>query len=167
MALTCGVTSRSTWVRRLLTMSRARRVTASGTDTGFMALELAIVAPVVIAMLLTVVAFGRVTHGRQLVDEAAAVGGRAAALATSPAQAAQEARSAVTATLAQAGVSCRSTRVDVDTSAFVPGGQVIVTVHCASDLSALALTGLPGQIALSATSHTPLETYRDLSGGTP
>lgn len=142
-----------------------RRLTRPGTDAGLMALELAIATPFVIIMLLTVVAFGRVTHGRQLVDEAAAVGGRAATLATSPGQAGQDARSAVTATLDQAGVSCSSTQVDVDTSAFIPGGQVIVTVRCTSDLSALALTGVPGQIVLTATSHTPLEQYRDLGTG--
>jgi Flp pilus assembly protein TadG len=142
--------------------------TRNGADTGLMALELAIATPFVIVMLLTVVALGRVTHGRQLVDEAAAVGGRAATLATTPTQADQEARSAVTATLAQAGISCRSVQVDVDTSAFVPGGQVIVTARCTSDLSALALTGLPGQMVLTATSRTPLETYRDLgTGGAP
>jgi Flp pilus assembly protein TadG len=130
-----------------------------------MALELAIVTPVVIVLLLTVVAFGRVTNGRQLVDEAAAVGGRAAALADTPAQADQDAHSAVAATLAQAGVSCQGTQVDVDASAFVPGGQVIVTVRCTSELSRLALTGLPGQLTLSAVSRTPIETYRAVGTG--
>jgi Flp pilus assembly protein TadG len=134
---------------------------------GLMALELAIITPVVIVMLLAVVAFGRVTHGRQLVDEAAAVGGRAAALAETPAQADREARSAVRNTLAQAGISCQAARVDVDTRAFVPGGQVIVAVRCVSELSGLALTGLPGRLTLTATSHTPIETYRDFSGGIP
>jgi Flp pilus assembly protein TadG len=127
-----------------------------------MALELAIVTPVVIIMLLTVVAFGRITHGRQLVDAAAAAGGRAAALANSPGEADSQARSAVSSTLSQAGVSCSTTSVSVDASAFRPGGQVDVHVRCVSSLAGLALTGLPGSMTLAADSVTPLETYRDL-----
>ncbi len=126
-----------------------------------MALELAIVTPVVIVMLFTVVAFGRITHGRQLVDYAAAAGGRAAARATTPGEAQSQARTAITSTLSQAGVSCSSTSVSVDTSAFRPGGQVGVQVRCLTSLAGLALTGLPGSITLTANSVTPLETYRD------
>jgi Flp pilus assembly protein TadG len=138
---------------------------AGSPEAGLMAIELAIVAPVVIVMLLTVVAFGRVTHGRQLVDEAAAVGARAASLAKTPTTAAQEAHAAVTATLAQAGVSCQNAQVDVDPSQFVPGGQVVVNVRCTSNLSSLALTGLPGQLTLQSTARSPIETYRDVSSG--
>jgi len=136
-------------------------------DEGLMALELAILTPVVIVMLLTVVAFGRVTQGRQLVDDAAALAGRAASLSDTPGHADQTARTTVTDTLTDAGLSCRDTRVDVDTSAFVPGGQIIVTVQCTSDLSNLALTGLPGHLKLNATSRTPIETYRAGPGGAP
>ena len=112
------------------------------------------------------VAFGRVTHGRQLVDDAAAAGARAAALSSSPAQASSQAQSAVTATLSQAGLSCQGTQVDVDTSALVPGGQVSVVVTCTSQLSGLALTGLPGQMTLHATARVPIEAFRDIPGGT-
>jgi Flp pilus assembly protein TadG len=130
-----------------------------------MALELAILIPVVIAMLLVVAALGRVTHGRQLVDDAAAAGSRAAALSTSPGQAEQRARASITEALAQAGVSCQNPRIDVDTTAFTPGGQVAVVLTCTSDLSQMGLIGLPGQMSLTATARTPIETYRDLSGG--
>lgn len=130
-----------------------------------MALELAIVMPVLILMLLIVVALGRVTHGRQLVDDAAAMGSRAAALAGTPEAAVREARAAVEQTLSQAGLSCRGPHVDVDTSALVPGGQVSVTVRCTSDLSQMALAGLPGHLTLTSTALTPIEKYRDLNTG--
>jgi Flp pilus assembly protein TadG len=94
-----------------------------GDDRGLMAVELAILTPVAIAMLLVVVAFGRVTQARQLVDQAAAAGARAASLSTSPGQAATEARQSVRDTLARAGVSCSGPVVDVDTTEFRPGGQ--------------------------------------------
>jgi len=131
-----------------------------------MALELAILTPVVIIMLLAVVAFGRVTHGRQLVDEAAAAGGRAAALATTPQQATTAARTDAQDTLTQAGLSCASFRIEVDTHDFTAGGQVVVTVHCTTSLTSTALTGLPDRIQLTSTSITPLEQLRDFTRST-
>ena len=128
-----------------------------------MVLELALVTPVFIALLLLVVGFGRVTHGRQLVDQAAAAAAREAALATTPTQAAAAGRAAATSALDQAGVSCRGVDVRIDTAAFRPGGQVSATVACTADLSGLALAGLPGSLTLHATAHAPLEPYRDLA----
>jgi Flp pilus assembly protein TadG len=128
-----------------------------------MALELAIVTPVVIVMLMVVVAFGRITHGRQLVEDAAAAGSRAAALAQTPGEAQAQAQSTVTSTLVQAGVSCTSTTVSVDTSAFRAGGEVDVRVRCVADLGGLSMTGLPGSMTLTAAAVTPLEKYRDFT----
>jgi Flp pilus assembly protein TadG len=132
-----------------------------------MALELAILTPVVIVMLLVVVAFGRVTQGRQLVDQAAAAAARAASLAPTPTQAGVDARQAGLDTLAQAGMSCTAAEVRVDTSAFRPGGQVTATVDCTATLSAMAMTGLPGSLSLHAHATSPLETYRDVPGALP
>ena len=56
-----------------------------------MVIELAILTPFVIVMLLVVVAFGRVTHARSLMDAAAAAGARAASLTSTPGQADAEA----------------------------------------------------------------------------
>ena len=131
-----------------------------------MALELAILTPVVIVMLLVVVAFGRVTQGRQLVDQAAAAAARAASLAPTPSQAATDARQAGLDTLAQAGMSCTGADISVDASAFRPGGQVTATVDCTTSLSAMAMTGLPGQLSLHASSTSPLELFRDMPGAT-
>ena len=131
-----------------------------------MALELAILAPFVLAMLMVVVGFGRVTHGRQLVDQAAAAAARAAALESEPGSAARGAEGAAAEALREAGVSCRGISVDVDLSAFHPGGQVSTTVTCTSDLSDLALAGLPGSTTLTSTAWAPLERYRQLPAGT-
>ena len=130
-----------------------------------MALELAILAPVVIVMLLTVAALGRVTHGRATVDQAAAAAARAASLTSSPARARAGAASAATETLAGAGLSCVRMRVDVDVHAFRPGGQVSVTVTCTVDLSTFALAGVPGSVTLQASSTSPVEALRDVSLG--
>ena len=131
---------------------------------GFAALELAILTSFLIVMLLLVVGLGRVSHGRQLIDQAGAAAARAAALANAPGQATANARRAAADTLSQAGLACAQLQVDVDTGAFHPGGYVDVAVRCTAELSGLALAGLPGSVTLSSASRSPLETYRDLSG---
>ena len=142
---------------------RVRRIPRG--EEGLAALELAILAPVIVMMLLLVVGFGRVTHGRQLVDQAAAAAARAAALSNDPGSATAAARQAAADTLQLAGMSCAGMTVEVDTSAFGPGGQVGAGVRCTADLSGLALAGLPGRVTMTAAATAPLETYRDLSGG--
>jgi Flp pilus assembly protein TadG len=129
-----------------------------------MVLELALVTPFAIVMLLLVVGFGRVTHGRQLVDQAAAAAARAAALSGTPATATAAGRQAAADTLGQAGISCSAMDVAIETSSFRAGGQVAATVHCTADLSGLALAGMPGPITLQATSRSPLEPFRDFGG---
>lgn len=150
---------------RQLVLGLRRRVRRLRGDGGFMALELAVLTPFVIAAVLLVVGFGRVAHGRQLVDQAAAVSARAAALANSAGQAQIDGHAAAAGTLAQTEVSCTALQVSVDTTAFVPGGQVEVTVSCTADLSGLALSGLPGSMTMTATARAPLETYRDIGLG--
>lgn len=134
-----------------------------------MALEMAILAPLIIVLLLVVVAFGRVTHGRAMVDQAAAAAARSASLASSPGQAAAVAERDARQTLTGAGLACTAARVSLDTSGFQPGGQITADVTCTVDLSSLAMAGVPGRLTLTATSTAPLESYRDLSGsgGTP
>jgi Flp pilus assembly protein TadG len=130
-----------------------------------MALELAILAPLVIVMLLTVVAFGRITQGRASVDQAAAAAARAASLAPSSGQADADGTQAARDTLTGAGLSCASSSVDVDTTAFRPGGQVTASVVCTVDLTRLVLAGLPGSLTLHASVTSPIETQRDLTDG--
>ncbi len=150
-----------------LSRARARAADsdrAAGQD-GFAALELAVLSSFVIVMLLLVVGLGRVSHGRQLLDQAGAAAARAAALTNAPGQASTDARQAASDTLAQAGLACGQLQIDVDTGAFHPGGYVDVAVGCTADLAGLALAGLPGSVTLTSTSRSPLETYRDLSLG--
>jgi Flp pilus assembly protein TadG len=141
----------------------AQRRGARG-DRGAMALELALVAPFAIVMLLLVVGFGRVSHGRQLVDQAAAAAARSAALTTTPATATAAGQEAASNTLAQAGISCTALDARIDTLSFHAGGHVTATVSCTADLSGLAMAGMPGSITLHATSRAPLEPFRDFGG---
>lgn len=136
-------------------------------DGGFAALELVILTPVVLVMLLVVVGFGRVSHARSLVDQAAAAAARAASLASDPGAAANAARSEAAADLDQVGISCTHFVTDADVSAFRPGGQVTVTITCTASLAGLAITGLPGHTTLTGSATAPVDAYRTLTGTHP
>ena len=131
-------------------------------DDGLAALELAVMTPFVIAMLLTVVGFGRYTHGKELADHSASAAARAASLANTPGGARTAATDAASEVLTNAGISCDQFTTTTDTDQFRAGGQVTVTVVCTASLSGLALAGLPGSVTLRSTARAPIETYRDL-----
>jgi Flp pilus assembly protein TadG len=136
----------------------------AGSDGGFAALELAIMSSFVLVMLLLVVGLGRVSHGRQLVEQAGSAAARAAALGNAPGQAMIDAQQAAVETLSQAGMACGQLQVNVDTAAFHPGGYVAVDLTCTIDLAGLTLAGLPGSVTMTSRSRAPLETYRDFNG---
>jgi Flp pilus assembly protein TadG len=150
-----------------MTRARRRHLVDRDVEAGaFAALELAILLPFVIVMLLLVVAFGRVERGRELIDQASASAARAASLSTSPGAARTAAITAATQTLTNSGLSCAGMQIDVDTSAFHPGGQVTAHLSCTADLAGLTLSGVPGHVRLKSTATSPLEPYRQLTSGT-
>ena len=131
----------------------------------FAALELTILVPFVIVMLLLVVAFGRVSRGRQLVDQAAEAAARAGSLSLNPGAAIVAAQQAAEQTLTGGGLSCSSMQLTLDTSQFYAGGQVVADLTCTADLTGLAISGVPGAVTLRSSSTSPLETYRQLNPG--
>jgi Flp pilus assembly protein TadG len=142
-----------------------RRV--QGDRGAFAALELVIIVSFVIVMLLLVVGFGRVSRGRQLVDQAAQAASRAASLSSSPTSAIKAAKNAAVQTLSGGGLSCASMSLELDTSQFHAGGEVVARVTCRADLSGLAMAGVPGAVTLTSSSTSPLETYRQFNGTSP
>ncbi len=134
-------------------------------DDGFSTLELVVITPFLLAFVLLVVGFGRVTHGRQLVQQAAAAAARSASLANTPGQATTDATQEASETLAQAGISCQSMHPSVDTSQFYAGGQVSVTITCVTNLSDLTVVGFPVHKTLTASATAPLEQFRQFTTG--
>jgi Flp pilus assembly protein TadG len=148
--------------------ARLRRPLRTGRpvgDRGSSIIELVIVMPIIIVLLFTMVALGRYSQNKILVEQAAAAAARAASLTSSPGQSQRAAQGAAAATLSGAGLACAGMTASVDTSVFRPGGQVSVTVTCTSDLSNLALTGVPGSATLHSTSVAPLEAFRAFGAG--
>jgi Flp pilus assembly protein TadG len=138
--------------------------TASRADSGNAALELVILAPILLALLSLVIAAGRTTVAQGSVDAAARDAARQASIALTPAAAQTAGLVSARAALRQDGLDC-SPAVVIDTSQFtsVPVGQpaaVTAVVSCAVPLANLALPGLPGAAHLSARFTSPLDTYR-------
>jgi Flp pilus assembly protein TadG len=144
-------------------IARARR--PGGTrDGGNAALELVVLAPVLLFLLGLVIAAGRTSIAEGSVAAAARDAARQASISLTPSAAQAAALSSATAALSQDGLDCQP-RVTVDTSGFgvavgVPA-TVTATVTCQVRLSDLIVPGLPGSKTLRASFTSPLDPYRE------
>lgn len=129
-------------------------------ESGDAAVELVLIAPVLLVVLLFVVGLGRMAHARQQVNAAAADAARAASLERNLALSDGAARRTARADLGQAGVSCAQLQVAADLSDYRPGGKVQVTVTCTALLHDVAIAGLPGSRTFRSTATVPIETWR-------
>lgn len=133
-------------------------------DTGSAAVELTLLAPLIILLLLLIVYAGRAVNARGQVDAAAHTAARAASIARSPAQAVAAAAQAIAPDLAGSDGPCAALTVQVDTSQFRPGGVVRATVACRLDQSDLAAgLPIPGQRTLTTTASAPVDVYRGVT----
>jgi Flp pilus assembly protein TadG len=136
-----------------------------GRDTGNAALELVVLAPVILFLLGLMVAAGRTSIAQGAVDAAARDAARQASISLTPAAAQAAALSSARAALSQDGLDCNPVVV-VNTSQFaaVPVGlpaTVTATVWCRVPLSDLVVPGLPGSRLLRYTFTSPLDPYRE------
>jgi Flp pilus assembly protein TadG len=140
------------------------RRSRAGRDAGSASVEVAVIAPALIALLGLMIAFGRVTDADGAVDAAAHAAARAASLARDATQAQSQARAAARESLAGDGVTCQSTDVVVDTAGYAlevgQAATVTATISCTARLSDIGLPGLPGAKTLTATFTSPIDTYR-------
>lgn len=130
------------------------------TEHGSITTEVVLLTPVLMLLLAFVVMTGRLGAASGAVTDAAQQAARAASLRAGPAEAAADAEATAAANLASAGVSCAEFVVEVDTSRFVRGGDVAVSVTCTTDLDDLAFAGLPGSRTLSARAVEVIDVYR-------
>lgn len=132
-------------------------------EHGSVATELTLTVPIVLLIIGFVVVAGRIGEVRGAVVHAAHQAARAASLQGSPDVAYQRAQHTARSNLDAQSVLCADLVVDVDTSRFVRGGDVGVTVNCTVDLSSVAFMGLPGHRTVTARAVEVLDLYR---GGT-
>lgn len=132
----------------------------TGAERGSVAVEVAVVAPALVALLLLVVLAGRVSHADAQVQRAASVAARTASLYQSPDAARQAAIDAADANLADSGFVCGELDTDVDTAQFEPGGSVTVRVSCTASMQDVTLLGVPGFRTFVSSSTEVIDRYR-------
>lgn len=121
-----------------------------------MAVEVVLLVPVLVALMMLVVAFGRYVDTRGEIEAVARDAVRAASLERDPAAAAAAAQGIATQTL-PAGASCQPVHIG---GAFVAGETISARLDCRVSYAGLGMIGLPGSVAISGESFAPLDTLR-------
>jgi TadE-like protein len=134
-------------------------------EAGNAALELVVLAPVLLFLLGLVIAAGRTSIAQGSVDAAARDAARQASISLTPDAAQAAALSSASAALSQDGLDCVP-RVYLRMDDFTPAdvgepGSVTATVICQVPLSDLLVPGLPGSHTLKAVFTSPLDPYRE------
>ena len=128
-------------------------------DRGSIAVETAIIAPALIAVMALIVVVGRVGNSKLDVDAAAQSAARTISIARSPAEAVNDAERAARATLRVGSPTCR----DWTFEAHPTSTEVTVEISCVVDLSAVSMLPLPGSRTLSASAIEVIDRYRERS----
>jgi Flp pilus assembly protein TadG len=122
-------------------------------DRGSAALEVAILAGVILAIIGLIVAAGRVEDAHQLVSHAAEDAARAATQArTTPAAQTAAAQAAQVELAGQ--LTCQPMRLNL-TGTIIPGNTVTATIDCTT-----ALGILPGHVTVDETASAIVDRYR-------
>ena len=127
------------------------------------ALGLALLAPAALGLALVIAFLGRGVDGRATTQMAAEAAAQAAAQERSPA-AAQHAAQVVGAEMLVDVDTCSAPSVSVDTSNFVPGGRIAVTVSCTVSTRGLELMGAPAGRTNEATAFATVDPFRGSEG---
>jgi Flp pilus assembly protein TadG len=142
-------------------MRRLRRRRRS--ESGAAALELAMLAPLLMTFIVVVIAAGRVVQSKGDASDIAYAAARAASLAPTAGQAQAAAQRAAEEAIADDDLSCRDVSVSLDTSEMKAGGQVTATAECKADLVDVSGFGVPSSRRFVASAAVPIDKYRDLS----
>lgn len=137
---------------RLMTRLRGRR----RGERGSMAVEMVLLAPVLMGFVMLIVAFGRYVSVQGDIEAAARDAARAASLEISRGAAEGAARSTIAASLDDQ-TTCSVIGVG---GSWAPGGDVVVRLQCSVSMSGLGLIGVPGRVSVDAESSVPLDPYR-------
>jgi hypothetical protein len=129
-------------------------------EAGSASVEAAVLVPVLMVFATLAIGFGRYEMFRtELIGDARA-GAEAASIATSPQQSALAAVAVASPGGLRQGGMCDSSRVLTDTTHFVAGGTVSVSVSCSVNLANLGVPGLSGVTSLTFAQVAPIDGYR-------
>jgi len=133
----------------------------SGNEAGDATAELAILAPLLLLVIASILLLGQLGLARTRVADAAGAAAEAAAVAPDAAAATAAANAAAETALANEGVSCTTSSVALDLADFVPDGQVRASVSCTVSIARETVPGLPGRLRLTASALAPVDPYRN------
>ena len=125
-------------------------------ERGTMAVEIVLLAPVMMAFMMLVVAGGRYVSVRGDIEAASRDAVRAATLERTESDAEAAAANIAAASLQKAG-DCSGATLSGD---FVSGGMLTVTISCQVSYDGLGLIGLPGSKTVTISSSAPIDQYR-------
>lgn len=130
-------------------------------EEGAMAIELVLLAPVLVLLCGIIVMAGDFRSAANDVSNAAYAAARAASYTSDPVAAQYAGQTAAVDSMANRGDACASMTTSIDTSDFTPGGDIKVTVTCVAALA--QITGfsiIPGHKTFTATAVVPIDVHR-------
>ncbi len=130
------------------------------TERGTMALEMAILAPLLLILFMFLLACGRYFQTSSQLENAARDGARAASQARSLPLAQDAIDKAVSRTMDQSVESCKASAAGSITSAFAAGSPLSVEVTCTINYRDLGLLGLGGDTKITKKFSSSLDPYR-------
>lgn len=138
------------------------RYRGSRGERGMLALEFAILAPILLVLLLFLMACGRYFQTSSILENAARDGARAATQARTANGAQDAVDDAVSRALNQkVAPSCASSVKGVISSAdFAAGTPITVEVSCTIDYRDLGLLGMSNDVTISRSFTSTLDAYR-------
>ncbi len=150
-------------------MTGGNRVTGRGwvTERGSATVELAVLAPALLALLGLVIVAGRISAAGSAVEQATASAARAASIARDARAAQVAAERSARDALRDQGVTCQPMTSSVDTGGFAVAvgspSSVTVRVRCAVPLADISVPGMPGQRTITAQMTSPIDRFRGRS----
>jgi len=148
-------------VRYVRSAGRHRKPTEQGT----MALELAVLAPILLILFMFLLACGRYFQTSSLLESAARDGARSASQARSLGEAQGRVDEAVNRTMSQAFKSCKETASGSITTEFAAGTPLSVEVTCTIDYRDLGLLGIGGDTKITKRFSSSVDPYRGVRDG--
>src|SRR5215207_1522448 len=133
---------------RRLASARSARNRLRG-ERGTMALEMVILAPILLILFMFLLACGRYFQTSSLLENAARDGARSASQTRSLADAQGQVDDAVTRTMSQAVKSCKDSAAGSITTVFAAGSPLSVEVTCTIDYRDLGLLGIGGDTTIT------------------
>jgi Flp pilus assembly protein TadG len=134
-------------------------------ERGSAAVEITLVAPVLVLFVMVVIFGGRLALARQAVQAAAFDAARAASLARTQPEARTDAAKIAAATLANQRLPCATTQVQVNTAGFnKPVGTpatVEVRVFCSVPTADLGLPWIAAAVTVEESAVSALDSFRE------